>query len=361
MADKTIGELTRAKAFTQSDLLVMEQNGQAKSVTGHVLMLDLAKMLDGHGGINNISLVKSEGFVDTYEITTADGTSYRYSITNGKDGKDGIDGKDGETGPKGPSGTPKNWLDNSYFRNPVNQRGKDRYTSADGYCVDRWVLRGSGSELYLLNSRAYIKGLITQDISEEAKDYLYGKTVTISLRDGYGGIYVASGDFNEGFAADLGDVKLGLTNRHLYIESPSEELYFPEVALYEGIYTEEDVPEYKYKGYAAELLECQRYYRRFSSGGILAMGYTSAAGKVFFTIPTNTDFVSQPTPTAISNIIARYDGGFTHIPGDVIPQVEHYDASSVTFTLGDEFMIPDHEDAIVAIYCDSDFDLSAEQ
>mgnify|MGYP003294447204 CR=1 FL=1 len=357
MADKTIGELTAATAVTQGDRFVMEQNGEAKSVTGQVLKRDLAKMLDGHGGIQNIALVKSEGFVDTYEITTADGTKFQYSVTNGKDG---IDGKDGERGPVGPSGTPKNWLDNSYFPHSVNQRGKDRYTNADVDCVDRWVLRGSSSELYLLNGRAYIKGLITQDISEEAKDYLYGKTVTISLRDGYGGIYIASGDFNEGFAAYLGGVKIGLTNRYVSIESQAEELYFPEVALYEGIYTEEDVPAYKYKGYAAELLECQRYYRRFLSGGILAMGYTTAAGKVFFTIPTNTDFVSQPTPTALSDIIVRYDGGFTHIPGDVIPQIEHYDSNSVTFTLGDEFMIPDHQNAIVAIYSDSDFELSAE-
>ena len=34
-------------------------------------------------------------------------------------------------------------------------------------------------------------------------------------------------------------------------------------ALYEGSYTADTLPAYQPKGYAAELAECQRYYRRF--------------------------------------------------------------------------------------------------
>ncbi len=44
------------------------------------------------------------------------------------------------------------------------------------------------------------------------------------------------------------------------------------VALYEGEYTVDTLPAYVPKGYAAELAECQRYYRRSFDG-------TSATGK----------------------------------------------------------------------------------
>ena len=56
MADKTVGELPRASTVTTTDLFVMEQAGQAKSLTGQVLINDLATALDGHGGIKSITL-----------------------------------------------------------------------------------------------------------------------------------------------------------------------------------------------------------------------------------------------------------------------------------------------------------------
>ena len=55
MADSRIQDLTPATTVTTSDRFVLEQSGQAKSLTGQVLINDLAAALDGHGGISNIT------------------------------------------------------------------------------------------------------------------------------------------------------------------------------------------------------------------------------------------------------------------------------------------------------------------
>ena len=126
MADKTVGELPRATTVTTSDLFLLEQAGQAKSLTGQVLINDLATALDGHGGINSITLnddytltftmadettvtttsvrgatgakgdkgtdgraiasvakISTSGLVDTYKISFSDNTSTNFTVTNG--------------------------------------------------------------------------------------------------------------------------------------------------------------------------------------------------------------------------------------------------------------------------------------
>lgn len=92
MADKRIQDLTPATSVGTSDRFVLEQSGQAKSLTGQILINDLAAALDGHGGISNVSYVSpvSPSLDGTLTITTADGTSYDVTITNGN-GITGID------------------------------------------------------------------------------------------------------------------------------------------------------------------------------------------------------------------------------------------------------------------------------
>lgn len=106
----------------------MEQAGQAKSLTGQVLINDLATALDGHGGIKsivsngdytltfvladeteittepvrgekgdkgdrgtdgraitNVSLTSTNGLVDTYTISFSDGTRTTFDVSNGSD------------------------------------------------------------------------------------------------------------------------------------------------------------------------------------------------------------------------------------------------------------------------------------
>lgn len=86
MADKRIQDLTPATSVGTSDRFVLEQSGQAKSLTGQILINDLATALDGHGGISDISYTapSSGSLTGTLSITLADNTVETFSVTNGK-------------------------------------------------------------------------------------------------------------------------------------------------------------------------------------------------------------------------------------------------------------------------------------
>lgn len=85
MADSRIQDLTPATTVTTSDRFVLEQSGQAKSLTGQVLINDLAAALDGHGGISNITYAApvSPSLTGTLNITMADATVYSLPVQNG--------------------------------------------------------------------------------------------------------------------------------------------------------------------------------------------------------------------------------------------------------------------------------------
>lgn len=86
MADKAISALPSAQEITLTDLFVLEQANQAKSITGNLLVSELADFLDGHGGINNIAYTppSSGSLTGTMTVTYADGTTANFNVTNGK-------------------------------------------------------------------------------------------------------------------------------------------------------------------------------------------------------------------------------------------------------------------------------------
>ena len=86
MPNKRIQDLTPASSVQLNDLFVLEQSGAAMSVSGQILVRDLAAALDGHGGINNISYTppESPSLDGTLTVTTADGTEYPFDVTNGR-------------------------------------------------------------------------------------------------------------------------------------------------------------------------------------------------------------------------------------------------------------------------------------
>lgn len=146
---------------------------------------------------------------------------------------------------------PRNLLDNSDFTNPVNQRGQSTYATSAAYTIDRWRLEGTACRV-----------VADSYVSAEANSYLVqriqsngmslAKTYTLAVKDPAGNIYV--GD----------DAGIILTDDGTYgfwsIKLKGREIVW--AALYEGVYTAETLPPYTPKGYAAELAECQRYYRK---------------------------------------------------------------------------------------------------
>ena len=92
MADKAIGQLNSATSINSVDLFVLEQNGEAKKLTGQILENWLVSYADGHGGIQSIAKTSTSGtnpVVDTYTITLADTTTATFTVTNGVKGDTG--------------------------------------------------------------------------------------------------------------------------------------------------------------------------------------------------------------------------------------------------------------------------------
>jgi len=79
------------------------------------------------------------------------------------------------------------------------------------------------------------------------------------------------------------------------------------VALYEGEYTADNIPPYVYKGYAAELTECMRYYRE---DPVLELNLTGAVGYK----QINTPFYNPPMVRTPNYEIKNYSGAL----GDLV-------------------------------------------
>ena len=93
MADKSINQLNPADKIQNTDLFVLQQNNEAKSLPGQVLLSWLTAAADGHGGIANIAKTGTVGLVDTYTITLADTTTYTFTVSNGAKGDKGDTGE----------------------------------------------------------------------------------------------------------------------------------------------------------------------------------------------------------------------------------------------------------------------------
>ena len=171
---------------------------------------------------------------------------------------------------------PNNILDNSNFTNPVNQRGQNSYTSSDAdwcYGIDRWF--GAGDAVvtvengYVNFKSAYgeetvwIQGIESNKI-KNGKKY----TLVCELLDGsiFSKIITASIDSTDGVNIEQNSTIFLSNDSNLntiyfvgFWTKSTDGVNIKNVALYEGEYTADTLPEYQPKGYGAELVECLRY------------------------------------------------------------------------------------------------------
>lgn len=93
MADKQISELSAATVVQLADLLVLEQDGTAKKLTGEILKLWLLALADGHGGITAINVSSSgtsgDGQLHTITIVLADESETTLYVRDGWKGDTG--------------------------------------------------------------------------------------------------------------------------------------------------------------------------------------------------------------------------------------------------------------------------------
>ena len=152
---------------------------------------------------------------------------------------------------------PRNLLDNSDFRNPVNQRGV--IVSSNGLIVDRWYAfnRTDGTndtatltaDGIVTNGASYLQQRIPKGIIKDGEKY----TLAVHYSDGT----VDVNTNGEYMIFDGFDLVNYITSNGKTIAS---------IALYEGEYTIDTLPKYQPKGYGAELVECQRYYQIINNG-----------------------------------------------------------------------------------------------
>jgi len=240
----------------------------------------------------------------------------------GEQGPQGVQGPKGDQGPQGDTGATGakgdtgacvyNLLDNSDFVHPVAQAGVNGAHGATGYAVDRWN-RTSGATVSQAADGLKIvsdKTSWTAGIQQRIEAKRFTDVMTFAVRGVFPVacrlfVYIGSGTTNFGTAYFQGDAaertlvaKLikpdGLTGDevvNVYISPDTGSTGTAAVvrwaALYEGEYTAETLPPYVPKGYAAELAECLRYYRKIKADNETFAGY-AARGVAYAFIPLQT-------------------------------------------------------------------------
>ena len=176
----------------------------------------------------------------------------------------------------------RNLLDNSDFRNPVNQRGATNYTGQWVYSIDRWVFSGIDASLTINDEYVNLppNTKLIQPININKVNIVGGNYTFTLIIAGWTEALITSGSIKE---TDGTHFELTLYGMHLRIYSVADSNYiYAEIenkteyiasikwaALYEGSYTADNLPPYVPKGYAAELAECQRYFCKLDMGNYL--------------------------------------------------------------------------------------------
>lgn len=212
---------------------------------------------------------------------------------------------------------PYNLLDNSYFIDPINQAGFNGYHGSSArYAIDRWQATTGATTSQDKNGLKIItdKTDWTSGVQQQIEAKRFADVMTLAVRGVFPVacrlfVYIGSGAQNFGLAYFKGDaeertlvLKLtkldGLTGDevvNVYISPDAEKTGTPSVirwaALYEGEYTADTLPPYVPKGYAVELSECLRYYRRVTGNNETFIGYC-ANGISYAMIPLQTMRIS---------------------------------------------------------------------
>ena len=219
----------------------------------------------------------------------------------GAQGPQGVQGPKGATGAKGDTGAcVYNLLDNSDFVHPINQRGETSKQASWVYWIDRWLSDTEKTAAPLTSGGIRLPATAEKNLRilqrvplERIKK---GQSYTIAAYDASGNVFCVSGVFDgeqlTGDASSGGKYWLSLNKgdnlTYWYcILDAYADITVKCTALYEGEYTAETLPPYVPKGYAAELAECLRYYRRITATNETFAGYC-ANGVSYCMIPLQT-------------------------------------------------------------------------
>lgn len=226
---------------------------------------------------------------------------------------------------------PRNLLDNSDWRNPVNQRGATTYNAAC-HSIDRWLntytrpqwtinsgyvtLKNDSADYTYFATQKLLKGTLKSGVSYTAVAKIRNKTNPVFA------VVVAPSSGNNAY----GVFETG--NFEFYLEKASDvdkfALFIPKsfsvsiewVALYEGSYTADTLPEYQSKGYGNELRECMLYFQPIKGVGNdyftpLGFGWGTSSTKVRCAIPLSAPMREGVVPSIEKNTFTNmyvFDG-----------------------------------------------------
>lgn len=206
-------------------------------------------------------------------------------------------------------GQPYNLLDNSDFVHPINQRGETSKQASWVYWIDRWLADTEKTAAQLTASGIHLPGTAEKNLRILQRVPLArikkGQSYTIAAYDASGNVLCVSGVFDgeqlTGDASSGGKYWLSLNKgdnlTYWYcIFDAYADITVKCMALYEGEYTAETLPPYVPKGYAAELAECLRYYRKIKANNETFAGY-AANGVAYAFIPLTQAMRIAPTVT----------------------------------------------------------------
>ena len=217
---------------------------------------------------------------------------------------------------------PYNLLDNSDFVHPIAQAGVNGAHGATGYAVDRWNRTSGATVSQVANGLKIVsdKTSWTAGIQQKIEAKRFADVMTFAVRGVFPVacrlyVYIGSGTTNFGepayFAGDAAERTLvlkltkpdGLTGDEVVnvdispdTGSTGTAAVVRWAALYEGEYTAETLPPYVPKGYAAELAECLRYYRKIKADAQTFAGYATS-GNAYAFIPLAQAMRIAPTVT----------------------------------------------------------------
>lgn len=208
-----------------------------------------------------------------------------------------------------------NMIDNSNFRNPVNQRGENAYTS--GFTIDRWYFSADGSNasfnvaangITIANTASnYCNFTQYNDRVDPGKGYTFAvcdSNGNISLVNGRAGVRVSQNTDFGSLAVDMS----GANPAFVVSVNSGKSVTLVWAAAYEGIFSQSDLPAYVVPRFSEEFANACRYYYCVTATDICVAGVAVGANLFRFNVPFVTKMRVSPTITLGSISWLRSNG-----------------------------------------------------
>ena len=166
--------------------------------------------------------------------------------------------------PAGEKGDIGDMIENGNFSNPVNQRGALVYNGIGTkmYTIDRWFTTSTATPAVAVNNRfiSVPNGTTISQIIPASNDESFPSDIDVGYtavaREIDGTVHIANSVISDSrLSFEIGDANSGIT---VTLGGGNWEY----CALYKGVYTRDNIPDYVPKSFSTQLSSCQYYFER---------------------------------------------------------------------------------------------------